>query len=509
MQKYILGVDNGGTNIKAVLFDCCGNQIAIEKRYNNAQKLPGGRVEFDEELLWKTNTECIKSVISKSGIRPENICCIGFSGQGKGLYMVDKLGRPHRNAITSSDLRADSYCLKWEADGTARKVFHTLLQHPIAGQTVPLLCWLKDNEPDNYRNIGWIFSMKDYLVFRMTGKVIAGKGCQSGTCLVNLLTKEYDDSLLEAFGIPEVKEKLPPLVWDTQIVGFVTEEAATACGCIPGTPVSAGMFDVDASAIAMGVIDEESLFMITGTCGVNGYISHSPVTDGKVMFNSLYSLPDTYLIEDSSSASAGILEWASKILIKQDTSQDLYNEINEMVESVEPYNSNLIFLPTFNGFKHGGGVGTGNSRGAWIGLCPEHSIKEMFRAVYEGVVFIHKIHYEHLLSSRNVPSKIKIAGGATNSSVWVQMFADVLQIPVEIVEDNEMSAKGVAIASAVAAGLYADMKDAVRNMVQPGKIVNPRKEYMRVYADKYRAFKQVQEAMEGVWPLLYHSEVKA
>ncbi|OUQ28692.1 hypothetical protein B5E77_02770 [Lachnoclostridium sp. An131] len=501
MQKYILSVDNGGTNIKAVLFDVRGHQIVTEKIPNNALNIAGGRREFDEEALWKANSACIKNLIEKSEIRPEDICCIGVSGQGKGLYMVDSDGKPIRNAITSSDLRADSYCVKWENDGTSDKVFDKILQHPIAGQTAPLLRWLKDEEPENYEKIKWVFSMKDYLVYKMTGKAVAGKGCQSGTCLVNLLTKEYDRELLEAFGITEIEDKLPPLVWDTQICGYMTNEAAVECGCRPETPVAAGMFDVDAGVLAMGITDEKSLFMITGTCGVNGYVSYSPVTNGSVMFNSLYSLPDTYLIEDSSAASAGILEWVKKILVKGKMDGAEYHEINEMVDSIEPQNSKLIFLPTFHGFKHGGGEGSGISRGAWIGLCAEHTDRELFRAVYEGVAFVHKMHYEHLVNNREEPSTIKVAGGAANSRVWMQLFADVLQMPVEVFENNEMSAKGTAIAASVAAGIYSDIEEAIEKMVQPGNIIYPRKEYAQIYAEKYERFKRVLNLMEAVWPL--------
>lgn len=506
MGKYILGVDNGGTYIKAVLFDVKGNQIALEKQQNHVIHMAGGRAEFDEEALWKTNCDCMRKVIKKAGIKKEDICCIGFSGQGKGLYMVDDEGNPFRNAITSSDLRADSYCKKWEQDGAARKVFHKILQRPVAGQTVSILRWMKEHEPENYKKIRWVFSMKDYLLFRLTGIPAAGKGSQSGTCLVNLLTQDYDPQLLEEFEISEIENKLPPLVWDTQICGYVTREAALECGCQEGTPVAAGMFDVDAAAVAMGVTDEKSVFMIVGTCGINGYISKEPVTNGTVMFNSLYSLKGTYLIEDSSAASAGILEWVNRAFFADKQGRELYDEINEMVEDTEPEHSKLIFLPSLYGFKHGGDEGSFQSRGAWIGLCPEHTRKEMLRAVYEGIVFVHKVHLEHLLENRDRPSLIKIAGGVTNSKVWVQMFSDILQMPMEVIENSEMGAKGVAIASAAAIGIYSDMDEAISEMTSAGQIVYPRKKYEDIYTEKYNRFKMVMEAMERIWPLFGEAE---
>lgn len=499
MQKYLLSVDNGGTYIKAVLADVKGNQIAVDKCRNEIINQGNGYLEYDQQVLWEKNCQCMKGVISKAGILPEEICCIGFAGQGKGLYMVDSHGQSFRNAITSSDVRADCYCRQWNSDGTARRLFPKLYQQIVSGQTAPILRWLKDYEPENYRRIRWVFSMKDFLCFRLTGNAIAGKGSQSGTCLVNLITQDYDMELLEAFGISEIRDKLPPLVWDTELCGVVSEEAARQCGCMPGTPVSAGMFDVDASALAMGVIDPEDLFMITGTCSINGYISPCAITNETVMFNSLYSLPGMYLIEEGSATSAGILEWVIQAIFDNTTSKDLYEQINNMVESTAPEGSQLFFLPTLNGFKHGGGQGSANSRGAWIGLRLEHSKNDMLRAVFEGVVFVHMIHLEHLLKNRKCPSRIRIAGGAVNSAVWMQMFADAMQLPVEIVKDGEMGSKGVAIASSVAVGIYPDINKAVKEMTRMGQIIYPREAYKEIYQKKYKCFKGIVSDMENIW----------
>ncbi|MCC8027506.1 MAG: carbohydrate kinase [Clostridium sp.] len=501
MLKYLLSIDDGGTYIKAVLFDTKGNQIAMAKRRSEVISKPNGQVELDEEVLWDINCYCIRKVIEKAQIDPGDICCIGFSGQGKGLYMVDSEGKPFRNAITSSDSRADSYCRMWEEDKTAVRVFAKLLQHPVAGQTVPILRWMKENEPENYKKIRWIFSMKDYLFFRLTGKPIAGKGSQSGTLLVNLLTQDYDEELLQEFGIEEAAEKLPPLVWDTEICGYVSEAAAQQCGCRAGTPVSAGMFDVDASAVAMGIVDGENVFMITGTCGVNGYITDHAVTNGTVMFNSLYSLPGTYLVEEGSATSVGTLEWVKSVLFSESVDETVYAEINRMVKESRPEDSELIFLPLLYGFRHGGGQGTFKSRACWIGLCPEHSRSDMLRAVYEGVVFVHKIHLEHLLLNRPAPSVIRLAGGAGNSAVWVQMFADILQIPVEVVENSEMGAKGAAIASAAALGLYKNINEAIEHMTRRGKRVEPDRNAAPVYEEKFSRFKKVLNGMGEIWPL--------
>ena len=101
MRRYLLSLDNGGTYIKAALLDTAGRQIGIAKQHNGVINLGDGLIEFDQEQLWETNCRCIREVLRETGVNPAEIACVGFAGQGKGLYMVDREGRCFRNAITS------------------------------------------------------------------------------------------------------------------------------------------------------------------------------------------------------------------------------------------------------------------------------------------------------------------------------------------------------------------------------------------------------------------------
>ena len=109
----------------------------------------------------------------------------------------------------------------------------------------------------------------------------------------------------------------------------------------------------------------------------------------------------------------------------------------------------------------------------------------MLRAVYEGVVFSHLTHVKKLLQNREAPKSIRLSGGAANSDVWVQIFADALQIPVDVIEDKELGAQGAAMAAGIAAGIYRDYGDAVKRTVKITKTVLPRPLYKEVYEEKY------------------------
>ena len=123
----------------------------------------------------------------------------------------------------------------------------------------------------------------------------------------------------------------------------------------------------------------------------------------------------------------------------------------------------------------------------------------MLRAVYEGVAYSHRTHIERLLSSRKPPEAIRMAGGAVNSKVWVQMFADALGLPIETVEAKELGALGCGMAAAIAAGVYKDYKDAADHMVHISDRIYPDGDKTAVYQKKYEKYREVVRALDTVW----------
>ncbi|MBQ2158591.1 MAG: carbohydrate kinase, partial [Oscillospiraceae bacterium] len=316
-MHYFIGLDNGGTATKAALFDRSGKEIGKAVVATASITPKPGFVERDMEEMWEANCSVISRVLSETGVDAKDVAGIGIAGHGKGLYLWGKDGKPARNGIISTDNRAWAYPKRWAENGTEDKVFARTAQHILACQPVSLLAWLRDNEPESYRNIRWVFECKDYVRFRLTGEARAEITDCSGANLMNLHTRDYDGELLKLFGLEEIAEALPPLCRATEICGHVTEEAAERCGLLPGTPVVGGMFDINACALAAGVTDPNRLCMIAGTWSINEYVRREPVTDGSVLMNSLFCLPEYYLIEESSPTSAGNNEWFVRELLPE------------------------------------------------------------------------------------------------------------------------------------------------------------------------------------------------
>ena len=499
-MKYLMGIDNGGTFSKAAIFDEEGHQIAVASEPTVTITPKPGYTERDMDELWQVNAKAIRDAIKKSGIDPKDIAGVSFSGHGKGLYLVGKDGKPSYNGIISTDARAWAYPKKWKEDGTAKKVYEKTYQDILACQPVSLLAWLKDNQPEVLANTKYVFAVKDYVRYCMTGEAYAEMSDFSGGNLVNLVTGTYDRDLMELFGIGEVFDCLPPLKNAADICGYVTKEASELTLLPEGTPVSAGMFDVNACGIASGLSNEDKMCMIAGTWSINEFIAKEPVLNGTVALNSMFCIPGYYLIEESSPTSAGNMEWFIRNLMNfekdnaKENGSSVYEITNAWVESIEPQDNNIIFLPFLNGSNE-----DALAKGTFIGLTAYHSKKHMLRAVYEGIVFSHLTHVNKLLRNREVPESICLSGGAANSDVWVQIFADTLQIPIDVIEDKEMGAQGAAIAAGIAAGIYRDYNDGIEKTVKISKRVQPRPEYKEIYEKKYQTYRRVIEGLSGVW----------
>ena len=501
-MRYLLGIDNGSTFSKAALFDEDGKQIAKAGLPTSVITQKPGYVERDMNELWEVNATVIRQTINSSKINPQDISGVSLCGHGKGLYLVGYDGLPSNNGIGSTDARAWKYVEDWLSDGTKEKIFPMSYQTILACQPVALLAWLRDNDPQVLKNTKYIFHVKDYIRYKLTGEAYAEFTDSSGSNLVDLNTKRYEKKLLNCFGIGMIADKLPPLKHSAEVCGYVTAEASKKCGIPVGTPVAAGMFDVDACGLASGLIDEQQICMIAGTWSINEYIDRNPVDNGTVALNSMYCIPNYFLVEESSPTSAGNVEWFVRNLMDSERSERKqaggsdYSLANKWVESINPQDSSLVFLPFINGSNE-----DPLAKGAFVGLTAYHNKKHMLRAVYEGVVFAHLTHVKRLLRNRPTPEYLCLSGGAANSDVWVQIFADIFQLPIKVIEDKEIGAQGAAIAAGVAVGIYKDYQEAISKTVNIKKTILPRRGYKEIYDTKYQTYREVVDSLGkfGVW----------
>ena len=494
---YLLGIDNGGSDIKCAVYDLNGKELAISRTQIPMNIPEAGFTERDVENVWEANVKVIKAVLKKAEIPGEAVVAIGVTGYGNGMVLLDEEGKPVYPAIISTDERASSYCKKFREDGTEKKIFPYTLQTTWAAQPAVLLPWFRDHKPEVLEKTRWIMSMKDYIRFRLTGKVAGEITDASSGCLVNLDTRRYDRRIFEILGIEDCYSKMPKILESTDISGYVTKEAEKMTGLTEGTPVAAGYFDIDANALASGVLSDQELCLIAGTWSINEYLSKEAPREIEKKKNTvtLSYMKDYYIMEDSTPTSASNLNWYLNNFVRPEkcdlSSDDIYEECNKLVESVKPEECKVIFVPyLFGSATHE------NAHGAFLNLTGGDDKSVMLRAVYEGIAFSSMHHVYNLKRPLESYSKARLSGGISNSEAWSQMLCDALQIPIETLEAGEPGAKGAAMCAGVAGGVFKNLEDAVEHMVHVGKVYNPRSEYREIYAEKFACYESALEAVD-------------
>jgi L-xylulokinase len=499
-STYLLGIDNGGTVTKAALYSPSGDEIAVAS-VKTAMLFPQpGHAEKDSAELWAANVRVIRDVVQKAGVDAAQIAGLAVTGHGNGMYLIGADGAPAWNGINSADSRAADLVAAWYRDGTFERALPRSCQSIWAAQPVALLAWFRDRKPEVLERTRWIFMCKDYIRYRLTGEAFAEMTDYSGTSLMNVREMRYDPELLSAFGISAVQDKLPPLRRSAEICGRVTKGAAAETGLSEGTPVAGGLFDIDACAIATGITDPEKLCLIAGSWSINQYIAAAPVESRELFMTSAYCIPGYWLITEASATSASNLEWIVSELMGEEAveararGRSVYDACNEMVSGTAAGDSGVVFLP----FLYGSNAGP-HASSCFLGLKGWHGKAHLLRAVYEGVVFSHRTHIDKLLSFRGRPTAARISGGAAKSPVWTQMFADVLQLPIELPASEELGAMGAAICAGVAVGLFGSFEEAAARMVRVTRVVQPDPGVRSLYEEKYARYRRFVEVLGGAW----------
>lgn len=155
-EPFWLGIDCGGTYLKAGLYTRQGKEVCIERRSVATLSPRAGYAERDMHQLWQHCHATIAALLKNAGVDGNQIKGVGISAQGKGLFLLDKQDQPLGNAILSSDRRALEIVQRWQQDGIPEKLYPHTRQTLWTGHPASLLRWVKENEPQRYQQIGCV-----------------------------------------------------------------------------------------------------------------------------------------------------------------------------------------------------------------------------------------------------------------------------------------------------------------------------------------------------------------
>lgn len=494
-EKVFLGLDNGGTTIKGALYDKEGKEIYLAtQKIGMFSNIPG-HTSRDSEQLWQANIKVMQDIVKNSGVSQEDIVGVGVTGHGNGLYLTKKDGTPAYNGIISTDSRGTKYSDQWLEDGTFDRVLPKTHQQVWHGQPTAILKWFLENKPEVLAETDYVFMCKDYVKFRLTGQPYGELTDMTATGLMDVENNTYDLDLLKEYGLESLIKKLPENKKATDVSGYITKDVAILTGLKEGTPVAGGMHDIHAMTLATGAVQDKVMSVIAGTWSINQIVQSTPVVSKNIFMCTAFP-PNKYLVTEASPTSASNLEWFLQEILKDielPDGQSIYDYSNHCVRETIPSEEDVIFLPFLYGSEQ---------KSCFLGMKAWNTRAQLIRSVYEGIVFRHKHHIDYLTQFGGVDiEKIRLAGGVVNSKEWLQMFADILQKPIEVVKVQELGCLGAALCAGVASGVYKNIDDAVERSMHLNKMDTylPNKENQDIYNKKYQNYREYENVLRPTW----------
>ncbi|MGQ9632196.1 MAG: xylulokinase [bacterium] len=486
-NTFVIGVDVGTTSTRAIIFDGEGSPVAEGRASYPLLRPQPGWVEQRAEWWWQAFQNATKEALNRANIDGKRIAAVGVTHQRITTVPVDENIEPVRNAILWNDIRCSKQN-EWAREKIGAERIYSRTGNFPSIWTVYKAMWLKENEPEIYRKTHKFLLVQDYVIYKLTGRLAttSSSAIQTG-CLDVASPRRWAEDVLDLLGIPVelwVDEILP----GGEVVGEVTREASDSTGLPLGLPVVTTAGDQPCGALGAGV-DRPGILAINGgtSCSLEACVRELKLDPNLNYFIEISPTGD-YLLEDSIwSGGSALMNWYKDNF----AGEDVWDSIYDLATQVPPGNKGLMLIPYYSGAASP--YWDLRARGVIFGFLLDHGRPHLVRAILEGVAFESRRKKEFMERGSSVPiAEVRMYGGSARSSVWNQIFADVLGVDLSTLKTPETTSLGAAICAAKGVGVYPSFREAVGAMVHIDERFSPDPErkglYDRLYSEVYSKF---------------------
>lgn len=483
-KDYILAIDLGTSGVKTMLFD--SNFAHIEKAFSPCETSypQSGWAEQNPNDWWKALKETINSVLTSSGVRPEQIAVIGIDAMTPVMVAIDKDGEALRPAIIWMDRRAQEACRQIERD-LGDVLYRINGNHNDPSNFAPKAMWFKANEPELYNRTAMLHHANGFFVYRLTGVHSLDKTQCGLSQLCDTTTAEYSESVIKACGLD--RKKLPDIYESTDIVGQVTAAAARELGLAEGIPVIAGSMDNVAAGLGLGVRRNGELYLSAGTATNVCLCLDRPVFNRSFHIYS-HIVPNTWLTVAGVDFGGAGFKWFKELL--GDMS---YAELDKIVQDCwDDLSRPLLFLPYMVGQR--APIWNDHTRGVLFGLSPSMGRGVLARTFMEGNAMGVNRVIDIFQNLGHKISSAKLTGGAAESAVYSQIFADVTGCDMEIVHEKDVATLGIGMAAAYGVKMYSSFDDMIK-LMDGQRVIKPCETKIVYYQELQELFSELFETL--------------
>jgi xylulokinase len=488
--ECVLGLDIGTTSTIGILIALPDRVLAKTSRPVTLSSPNVGWAEENPDDWWTNVTQIIPELLAQAGVPAASIEAVGVTGMLPALVTLDENDAIIRPSIQQSDGRCGEQVAEIAAE-VDEAAFTQTAGNGINQQLIAAkLRWLEEHEPENFKRIATVFGSYDFINWKLTGKKAIEQNWALEAGFVDLETNALSDELIALSHLP--RACIPDKIGSEQILGHVTQSAMLATGLRAGTPVVGGAADHIASGFAAGVRAPGDMLLKFGG-SIDVLIATDKASPDPRMFLDYHLIPGLFMPNGCMASGGSSLNWfvdkfaGGEAAAARESGLSMHQHLDAIASATPPGADGVQIIPYFLGEKTP--IHDTDARGIIHGLSLNHDVRHVWRAMLEGYAYALR-HHADVFDEMGHPAKRVLASdGGANSQFWMQICADVLQQPVQLLEGHPGSCLAAAWVAAMGIGMTDDWAG-IDRFVTYGKLLQPAPDTAETYDEGYRLFRQ-------------------
>jgi gluconokinase len=426
-----IGLDVGTTAVKAIAFDEQGQVVAIKRGYYPTFSSQPDFVEQDPEQVFRKTLTCLLTLIRTL---QTPVGGIGISGAMHSIFAVDSDGRPLTRAVLWSDNRSVEEADQLNRKSTGKQLYERTGTpiHPMS----PLckLRWWHFHHPELCKRAARWVSLKEYIVFRLTGAWLVDYSIASATGLFDIHQLDWCGEALRYAHIrrEQLSQPVPPeeILVSTHIT-------------LAGIPIVIGASDGCLANLGAGITEPGQAVMTVGTSAALRSNAPAPVINPQGRLFCYILSQGQYVFGGASNNGGNAWEWLNNSLFGVERSN--YQKRFDLAAQAPAGSEGLLFMPYLMGER--APLWNASAQAAFSGLTHRHQAAHLLRAALEGILFNLQLILEEMQNTGGSPafSRIVMSGGMAASPFFMQLAADIFGTKVCLSHTEELSAWGAAV----------------------------------------------------------------
>ena len=493
-----MGVDIGQTGCKVLAFDLAGQPIGSAYREYPVISPQPGWAELDSGQVMALCKDAIAEVAAAVR-RSDPVSAVAVASQGESFTVVGPDGGFLCHGMITSDTRARAQVAELTETIGLETLYRITGHSPHTMFTLFKLAWLREHNPAVLDRAVKILCYEDLLGYELTGEAVTDYSIAARTMLFDVGRVSWSADILDRIGL--TADVLPRPEPAGSVVGTVRESLAAELGLGTGVTVVAGGHDQPCGALGAGVVGPGVAMYATGTVECI-----SPAFDRLLLNDTLrdanlatyhHVVPGLYFTVAFNLTGGNLLRWFRDEFGREETRQAEQSDrgvYDLLLDQIPAEPTGILVLPHF--------VATGTPyfdiapTGAIVGLKLTTTRGEVIKSLLEGVTYEMRLNVDILRKAGVAISELRAIGGGAKSDVWLQIKADIMDIPIVSMNVSEAAGLGAAMLAAVGSGAIETIDEAVEEWVHPRRVFEPEENRARLYEERFAVYSELYHTLK-------------